>query len=91
MNGTTSPPTSSAAPATQSTPAAANGTAPSTQPGASTQSGTQPGTQNSSGSTEQEEQYKPDIVKYVSLLLANHGVTSFDERVPLQLIDFSYR
>ncbi|KAJ5936298.1 hypothetical protein N7454_005596 [Penicillium verhagenii] len=80
VNGASAP----AAPAPTSQPSTAPATVPSTSTGNPPQ---MPGTSlQDSGKTR-----RPRDVRLVHMLLASLGVTAYQDRVPLQLLDFAYR
>lgn len=94
--------TQGSAPATQaiSPPAesSANGVAPASQtqsniPAAAPQTSTAPQPPQVPGTSAQDsgKSRRPRDVRLVHMLLASLGVTAYQDRVPLQLLDFAYR
>jgi len=55
-----------------------------------TQGETKP-SDNTNGNMETPESRKPRDARIIHLILSSLGVTSYQERVPLMLMDFAYR
>lgn len=81
-HNTPAPPATNEPPATTSTPAAA---APSTQQPAQTQTNPLSSLQDDGTSK------RPRDARLIHLVLSSLGIQSYQERVPLQLLDFAYR
>ncbi|KAH8156646.1 hypothetical protein CIB48_g11604 [Xylaria polymorpha] len=94
------PPSSSAGPSqtqpqsqpTQNTVTSGSTTVPNTQATATTSGPSQgPGGAPSSPTAATTAEPRPRDARTIELLLTSQGVTSFDNRVPLLLLDFAYR
>lgn len=70
-------------------PASTQSNVPSTAPHTST--ATQPPTTPGTSAQDSGKSRRPRDVRLVHMLLASLGVTSYQDRVPVQLLDFAYR
>ncbi|GLB08601.1 hypothetical protein AtubIFM57258_004499 [Aspergillus tubingensis] len=81
--------TTTTAPAAPTTTTAANN--PSTAPAANTNPSAQPTQIPSTSLKDSGKSRRPRDVRLIHMLLSSLGVTAYQERVPLQLLDFAYR
>ncbi|KAI1440709.1 TFIID-31kDa-domain-containing protein [Annulohypoxylon stygium] len=92
----TAGPSQPASQPTQNTATSGSTTVPNTQATAASSNTAQPGAPN--GASQQaptsptpSHAPRPRDARTIELLLTSQGVTSFDQRVPLMLLDFAYR
>ncbi|KAI0109024.1 transcription initiation factor IID, 31kD subunit-domain-containing protein [Nemania sp. FL0031] len=76
---------------TQNTTTTGTTTVPNTQPTNTTPGPSQPPGNAPSSPTVTTHEPRPRDARTIELLLTSQGVTSFDNRVPLLLLDFAYR
>ncbi|OJI85001.1 hypothetical protein ASPTUDRAFT_551685 [Aspergillus tubingensis CBS 134.48] len=81
--------TTTTAPAAPTTTTATNN--PSTAPAANTNPSAQPTQIPSTSLKDSGKSRRPRDVRLIHMLLSSLGVTAYQERVPLQLLDFAYR
>ncbi|KAI1737688.1 transcription initiation factor IID, 31kD subunit-domain-containing protein [Xylaria scruposa] len=76
---------------TQNTQTSGTTTVPNTQPTNTTPGPSQPPAGGPASPTATTAETRPRDARTLELLLTSQGVTSFDSRVPLLLLDFAYR
>ncbi|KAJ9668332.1 Transcription initiation factor TFIID subunit 9 [Coniosporium apollinis] len=88
LNGTSTPPanTTSSPQASNPTPATLTADAPTSQPTSQPSVPVPPTSTTDTGLSK-----RPRDARLIHLVLAAQGVTAYQERVPLQLLDFAYR